>query len=64
MIKLLDFVCKSCSTKFEELIKDETKVKCPKCGSFDVEKVISGFATLGSNRTESSSSCSTSKGFS
>lgn len=65
-MKLVDFVCNKCNTQFEELIKDDSSVViCPKCKSSDVKRIISGFATLGSKKSSSSSlSCSTNKGFS
>ncbi len=65
-MKLIDFVCNNCNTRFEELVKDDFSVVfCPKCKSSDVKRVISGFATLGAKKSSSSSaSCSANKGFS
>ncbi len=51
---IFEFRCKRCCNKFEELIlknSDLNDIKCPKCASKDVEKLISvfGFRSTGSN---------------
>jgi len=46
---IYEFRCKNCDRTFEELVfskEDEEKVKCPYCGSEDVEKEVSVFASL------------------
>jgi putative FmdB family regulatory protein len=53
---LYDYQCKACKKKFEELRRysDTKPVKCPKCGSEDVEKKPSTFTTtdnLGLSKT-------------
>ena len=56
---IYDFKCKSCKHKFEKLIFKEEEIKeikCPKCESKDIEKLLTTFRIGGS---ESSSSCST-----
>lgn len=42
---LYEFKCKSCGRQFEELVNNYSakKVKCPKCKSGKMEKVISSF---------------------
>ncbi len=55
---VFDFKCKDCGEKFEKLIFKEEEIKnitCPKCGSKNIEKLLSGFRIGG---TENSSSCS------
>jgi len=40
---LIDFKCKECKSSFFEIVKSsEEKVKCPKCGSDEVERVYKG----------------------
>jgi len=40
---LYEFECEKCGNKFEEIVfyNEEKKVKCPKCNSKKVKKVIS-----------------------
>jgi len=64
---LFEFVCSECSQSFEELVRSSSnisEVSCPICGSRDIAKKISTFASktagggsfsLGSS---SSASCS------
>ncbi len=51
---LFEFICDECGTRFEELVMGERVVDCPKCGSGDVRKQFSTFAS----RTAGSSSSS------
>ena len=50
---MYEFKCTKCSDVFEELIrnsKDNNDVQCPRCGSPDVERVLSSFAvSMGSS---------------
>jgi putative FmdB family regulatory protein len=38
---LLDFECRSCSARFEELVRDERWPVCPECGSSELERLYS-----------------------
>jgi putative FmdB family regulatory protein len=45
---LYDFRCKKCKAKFEELVRsprEEESVRCAKCGSSKVARMMSVFAT-------------------
>lgn len=45
---LYEFKCLKCGKNFEDLIltpKDEKEMVCPKCGSKNVKKQVSVFAT-------------------
>ena len=45
---LYEFKCLKCGRKFEDLIltpKDVKEMVCPKCGSKNVQKLVSVFAT-------------------
>lgn len=54
---IYEYQCKKCSFKFEAFVLSSVeKVKCPKCASEDVEKLISA-PNLGSIFGGSSSSC-------
>jgi putative FmdB family regulatory protein len=46
-----EYQCKSCSEKFEiqrSIGGEDTEVKCPKCGSIEVERVYFSFNQSGS----------------
>lgn len=38
---LYEYVCRKCSSKFEELIYGDDKPVCPACQSKDLERVMS-----------------------
>ncbi len=64
IMPIYEFSCLDCGKNFEKLIfnkEEEKKIKCPYCGSQNIQKLLSGFY---SNKPTSlrSSSCS-SKGF-
>ena len=41
---IYEYYCKNCDIEFEKLvIGEETEIRCPKCGSKDVERVFSSF---------------------
>jgi putative FmdB family regulatory protein len=45
---IYEYECNKCGNKFDYLMflsKDNQEVKCPKCASTDVQRVISRFAT-------------------
>ena len=58
------YVCKDCSEKFDLLIgvtSEETKLKCKKCDSSNIERVLSSFSVgnSGGKSGFSGSSCPT-----
>ena len=40
---IFEYKCKKCGHKFEGLVLAKKKIKCPKCGSGSIEKLISSF---------------------
>lgn len=65
---LFEFVCSDCSQSFEELVRSASAIDgviCPKCGSSQVSKKISTFASRVSGGgsfslgASSAASCST-----
>ena len=47
---LYEYKCLKCGEKFELLRRindDDSNVKCPKCGSSEVKREVSGFASIG-----------------
>ena len=54
---LYDFKCKSCGYKFEKLVFKEEEIKeikCPKCQSNNIEKLLTTFRIGSSENSESS----------
>ena len=51
---LYEFTCTNCGKTFEELVAaglDGLAVKCPECGSEEIEKLVSRFASAGASST-------------
>jgi putative FmdB family regulatory protein len=49
---LFEFTCEKCGATFEELVAaglDVRALTCPECGSEDVEKIVSRFASGGTS---------------
>ena len=46
-VPIYEFSCKTCAERFEELVSASAaeEVACPGCGSSEVERVFSTFAT-------------------
>jgi putative FmdB family regulatory protein len=44
---IYEFVCMSCETHFEELVRGDQEVSCPECGATKVAKQLSKFAMIG-----------------
>ncbi len=57
---IYEFECKSCGERFELLTSFSrlSEAKCKKCGSDDVKKLVSTFATKTDNGYSSGGSCS------
>jgi putative FmdB family regulatory protein len=65
-VPIYEYQCTKCNHKFDALQKvgeDGGGLKCPKCGAGNPTKVFSVFSSSDSSG-QSSSSCSTKKGFS
>jgi len=46
---IFEYECRECGEKFEELVSNpESTVSCPKCGSDQVGRMLSVFASGGS----------------
>ncbi|MGQ9590018.1 MAG: FmdB family zinc ribbon protein [Planctomycetota bacterium] len=62
---LYDFQCAECEATFDELVRspsDEGSVRCPKCGSSAVKRLLSSFALGRGNSGGPSSSSSSASG--
>ncbi|MCX5781345.1 MAG: zinc ribbon domain-containing protein [Elusimicrobia bacterium] len=54
---IYEYLCNKCKEKFEKLIIEKgNTVKCPKCGSAEVEKQFSSFSG-GSSKKTAKASC-------
>jgi putative FmdB family regulatory protein len=51
---IYEFVCMQCESHFEELVRMGEGADCPDCGSADVRKQFSVFATHGSSEQQPS----------
>ncbi len=47
---LYDYHCKACDETFELLVRSDTRLVCPKCGSEDLEKLVSLTAPQGKTK--------------
>ena len=58
---IYEYRCKKCEKEFEELIREkkEGTIKCPKCGSSETQKLLSGFGVSG---VSGGNTCSTTCG--
>ena len=41
---LYEYICRSCSRRFEALVMGTTRAACPGCGGRDLDKLLSTFA--------------------
>jgi putative FmdB family regulatory protein len=46
---IYEYVCMSCESHFEELVRHDETPKCPDCGAKKVQKQFSVFAAHGSS---------------
>ncbi|RMG25200.1 MAG: zinc ribbon domain-containing protein [Methanobacteriota archaeon] len=64
---LFEYRCKECGAKFETLVfssHSNEPVKCENCGSEQTEKLMSTFASSGTEKSSGGgSSCSSSGGY-
>lgn len=44
---IFDYQCTACETRFEQLVRSDTKVACPSCGAAKVTKLLSVPARAG-----------------
>jgi len=60
---IYEYKCQKCGHKFEKLIFKKERVKCPKCKSTFIKKLISNVNITGksSKGSESSNTCPTCK---
>lgn len=42
---IYEYECKKCGEEFEKLVMSGDEVRCPKCGSSQVARRMSGFST-------------------
>ena len=52
---IYEFVCMGCEEHFEELVRGDMQVECPRCGATKVAKQLSTFAMVSSSSGESPS---------
>jgi putative FmdB family regulatory protein len=45
---IYEYVCMSCESHFEELVRHDESPKCPDCGAVKVQRQLSVFAAHGS----------------
>jgi putative FmdB family regulatory protein len=55
-VPLYEYVCRGCSTSFEELVSGNSTVVCPKCGEPNVERLLPSRVAVGGGHGESSPS--------
>lgn len=55
---IYEYICLKCKKEFEELVLNkEEEVRCPACGSKELEKKFSPFATQGLEKNVGSKGC-------
>jgi putative FmdB family regulatory protein len=53
-VPLYEYQCKSCNATFEQLVfNSDEAVKCRKCGSTDIARLLSVFAVAGTSERTS-----------
>lgn len=53
---LFEYRCDDCGAEFEEIVRGDSKPKCPECESSSLKKLISGFAVGGGAQTSTRTS--------
>ncbi|MHB8894038.1 MAG: FmdB family zinc ribbon protein [Candidatus Geothermincolia bacterium] len=58
---IYEYKCKGCGTRFEQLVRGDEKVVCPKCGKGKLDKLFSVFGVKSGGKFTSSggSGCGT-----
>ncbi len=51
---IFEYLCRGCSRTFESLVRRDEEVRCPYCGSTELERLLSTFSLSG---TQSGPSC-------
>jgi putative FmdB family regulatory protein len=41
---IYEFICEHCELRFEELVRNGDKPRCPECATNDVRRLLSSFA--------------------
>ena len=62
---MYEYRCQHCEERFERLVSlraEQPPVTCPRCGTQEIRKLLSTFATTESNRTSNQSNCAPSGG--
>jgi len=61
---LFEYACPNCGHVFEKLVlaRNAKPPECPKCGSDQVERIFSAFATASGSRKSSGAVCAPSGG--
>jgi putative FmdB family regulatory protein len=57
---MYEYRCQHCEERFEQLVPlraEHPPVTCPHCGTSEIRKLLSTFASVESNRTSSQSKC-------
>lgn len=58
---VFEFRCRACGQRFEDLLSwrevEEGKVRCPRCGSERVERLLSSFAVAGRQQSSGGAVC-------
>jgi putative FmdB family regulatory protein len=65
-LPIYEYRCHNCGEKFEILVysQSDTAIICPKCGSENIERVMSGFASANRDVNSATSSCAPGSRFS
>ena len=51
---IYEYACQHCHTEFETLVRSGSQPSCPQCGSVELDKQLSVFATSASETARSS----------
>ncbi len=49
---IYEFACSDCQEVFEELVRADSRVACPACGSVALRRLLSSFAAPGGARPD------------
>ena len=63
---MYEYECNKCGNRFDYLMflsKENQGLKCPKCASADVQRVLSRFATKSADGSSGSGSCGVQRSF-